>query len=487
VAALLSAAFPGAGHVYAGDRRRGWWLVRITAAIMVPLLVLVAFVALFTDLGAKVSLLRPFFEKPWLMVALLIPNALLLIYRAFAVVDSFYVAAESGGGSRRSAVMAIGLVFLLFLTLFPHGYTGQRILLAYDGFLTVDLSRDPRQEAAAAENQGNGSVSTMAPPATDAAAPVTTAPGPDPFAGMGRVNILLMGGDSGTDRKGIRTDTMIVVSIDPINGWTAMLSIPRNNINLEFPETLPAHRAYPCNCFQDTLVNLLYGWGFDHPELFPGGPNPGGVAMKETLGHLLGIDIHYFALVDMVGFVTVIDALGGVTIDVSERVYDGEYPHEDGSTVVIDIPAGLQHMDGHTALAYTRSRQQSDDYHRMGRQRCLLEALAQESDPVRLINQLPTIVPAISDSLVTDIPVRNFPDFIDLLRVADLDNIVSIRFIPNAPEFAGTPTSYVAEWVGAGYPYPDYDLIRATVATALSLPPLQAIETLNLQPLDEAC
>jgi len=116
----------------------------------------------------------------------------------------------------------------------------------------------------------------------------TTRPGSDPFAGLDRINVLLMGGDSGVDREGIRTDTMIVVSVDPTTGYTAMFSVPRNNINVPFPETLPAYNAYPeCNCYP-ALLNLLYGWAFDHPELFPGSSNPGGVAMKETIGNLLG-------------------------------------------------------------------------------------------------------------------------------------------------------------------------------------------------------
>ena len=488
IAALLSLVFPGAGHLYAGDRVRGWRYVTVTAVIVVPLLILLAFVVLFTDLGGKISLIRPFFEKPWLLIALLVPNALLLVFRAFTVVDSYYVAARSGDqDTRMSAVLAIGLVFLLFLALFPHGYAGQRILVSYEG-LTVDLSRDIRQEGATATTSDiDPTESTIAPPSSVATGvTVTTESGPDPFADLDRINVLLMGGDSGIDRKGIRTDTMIVVSIDPATGWTAMLSVPRNNMNMLFPETLPAYSAYDCHCYP-ALLNLLYGWAFDHPDLFPGSDNPGGVAMKETLGYLLGIDIHYFALVDMVGFVDIIDALGGITINVTERVYDENYPHEDGTREVIDIPAGIQEMDGHTALAYARSRIQTDDYNRMGRQRCVLEALAQQTDPVTLLNELPTIVPAIADSLVTDIPVGDFPDFLDLLRVADLETIVSIRFIFDAPEFAGTSTSYVAEWIGEGYPFPDYDLIQQTVATALSMSPADAIATLNLQPIEETC
>jgi len=463
--------------------------VKITAVIVVPLLILLAFVVLFTDIGGKISLIRPFFEKPWLVIALLIPNALLLVFRAFTVVDAYYVAARSGDrDTRMTAVLAIGLFFLLFLVLFPHGFAGQRILVAYNGFLTVDLSRDIRQEeAAGTTTDTDPTASTIAPPSSVATAVTApTVPGPDPFEGLGRINVLLMGGDSGIGRDSIRTDTMIVVSIDPETGWTAMLSVPRNNMNVLYPPTLPAYNAYDCNC-NPQLLNLLYGWAFSHEELFPGSDNPGGVAMKETLGYLLGIDIHYFALVDLVGFVDIIDALGGITINVQDAVYDDNYPHEDGTREIIDIPVGIQEMDGHTALAYARSRVQTDDYNRMGRQRCVLEALAQQADPVTLVNELPTIIPAMADSLVTDIPVSQFPDFLDLLSVADLETIVSIRFIFDAPEFAGTSTSYVAEWIGDGYPFPDYDIIQQTVATALSMSPTDAIEALNLQPIEETC
>ena len=179
--------------------------------------------------------------------------------------------------------------------------------------------------------------------------------------------------------------------------------------------------------------------------------------------------------------------LEATAITVTERVYDANYPHEDGTWEVIDIPVGINDLDGHLALAYARSRQQSDDYNRMGRQRCVLEAVAEQADPVDLISELPNLVPSIKESVITDISVGNFPDFIELLGKADLETIVSIRFIFDAPEFAGTSTSYVAEWFGEGYPVPNMDLIQQTVATALRLSPSEAIATLNLQPIEETC
>jgi anionic cell wall polymer biosynthesis LytR-Cps2A-Psr (LCP) family protein len=202
---------------------------------------------------------------------------------------------------------------------------------------------------------------------------------------------------------------------------------------------------------------------------------------------MLGIEIHFFALVDLRGFVDVIDAVGGVTITVIDRIHDSRYPHEDGGTIVVDIPPGTHHMDGHTALAYARSRRTSDDYTRMGRQRCVIEALAEQADPFGLLRALPGLVPAIEGSIVTDIPIADVPDFLDLLSRADLETIPSIRFMPDAPEHEGTRDSYLAGWTPGGYPMPDVDFLRATVQTVLSLPPLEAIETLGLQPMEEVC
>jgi anionic cell wall polymer biosynthesis LytR-Cps2A-Psr (LCP) family protein len=143
-------------------------------------------------------------------------------------------------------------------------------------------------------------------------------------------------------------------------------------------------------------------------------------------------------------------------------------------------------MDGHNALAFARTRHDADDFDRMGRQRCVLEALAREADPISLLRELPSLVPAIEGSVITDIPVANFPDFLQLLSKVDTTQIVSMRFMPNAPEFAGTATSYVAYQV-QGYNVPNAELIRRRVEIATTLPPLEAIEALGLEPLDLVC
>jgi LCP family protein required for cell wall assembly len=481
VAAVLSALLPGAGHLYLGRKRRGWVLLGITAAAAVPAVWWLA--AGYLGDGLLETALS---LTPNRLILLVVANAALLGFRAFAAADAFLAAEPVGHRSPARLAAIAGMVLMLLATGYPHLYVGERILLARD-LLTHDFNQDPGQVAledvttttAATPSSVPGASSTTVPP-------VTTTTLSTAFPEEGRVNILLLGGDSGVGRRGIRTDTMIVVSIDPVTGWTAMFGIPRNLIQLPIPPGHPAQGAWACgDCF-GMIANELYGWGLGRPDLF-GEPNSGANAMKDLIGYLLGIDIHYYALVDLEGFVEIIDAIGGVNITVPERIYDTEYPNVDGTYSVIDLQPGTYHMDGNMALYYARSRQGSTDFSRMNRQRCVLEALAEQADPVTLIQELPTIVPAVEASVFTDLPMDDLAAFVDLLSKVNTQEIVSIRFMPYAPEFDGTPTSYIADWTADRYPIPDRDFIAQTVATALSLPPLEAIEVLNLQPLDDIC
>jgi len=159
-------------------------------------------------------------------------------------------------------------------------------------------------------------------------------------------------------------------------------------------------------------------------------------------------------------------------------VYDASYPHEDGTTEVIDIAPGEYHMDGHLALAYARSRHGSDDYDRMGRQRCVLQAVVDQASPVDIIRSFPTIADAIKENVSTDIPLESLPDLVDLLTKIDPHQIVSIPLVP--PVYTGPRTPDL-------YNTPDLEVIRSHVAIALELPPEQAIEELGLEPIDDAC
>jgi LCP family protein required for cell wall assembly len=223
----------------------------------------------------------------------------------------------------------------------------------------------PSSAVAVSSNQHPPSeTATPLPTATQPAlkpTPDNVAQGPDttPWSSGDHINILLLGGDAGPERSGMRTDTMIVASIHPSTGQAALLSVPRNLKQVPLPEPLASQ--FPCHCWPD-MLNALYPYAEQHRALFPNSPHPGATALQQTIENLLGIRIDHYALVDLSGFVDVIDAIGGVTIDVPERILVRISPPKPGEAWrTFDIPAGRQHLDGEAALAYARNRSDSSD------------------------------------------------------------------------------------------------------------------------------
>lgn len=487
VAAILSALIPGAGQWYAGYRRRAWGYLAVTALVVVPATIL-ALLIFVVGVGLVLDLSRPFFRNPDLLLVVLVVNIVLLMFRAAAVVDAYALAREQTPrhpGIAAGALMAGAVAVILVFTTMPHAWASQQSLALHD-LLTYDFVTDPDQPATTSTAPPTtvpetSTTSTTLPPET------TTTTQPGPFADSDRVNILLMGSDAGLGRRGDRTDTMIVVSIDPRTGHAAMFGIPRNIIHLPIPPEHPAALRWPGGLFgnPDHLAWAVYAWGRDNPDLFDL-PNAGGEASKVILGNLLGLEIDYFALVNLQGFVDMIDALGGVDITVTRSMRDDHYPHPDGTYVTLVFNPGTYHMDGREALAFARTRRQSDDYDRMARQRCVLEAMARTADPVSLLRAFPSLVPAIQRNVLTDIPMAMIPDFIKLVGKVDTSRMVSLRIMPGAPDLAGTGLSYLSHTI-EGYGVPNVDLIRLRVDIAINQPPEVSLPLLGVDPLSSVC
>jgi LCP family protein required for cell wall assembly len=418
VAAAASAVIPGLGQWLAGDRKKARILFGINVAVLAVLLFF------FHD---RVSILTAF-VKPTSMALLMVVNILLLGYRVWAADDAYRSTSTSEPSTSRvaalTAVVAIGAVLLM-----PHVVFGYYDLVQYSLITTVfddgaaagtTTTTVPATGGTAAG--GNGQDSTTSSTSTTV---VEQAPWDD----LDRLNILLLGGDFGVGRTGIRTDTMITVSIDPATGEAAMFQVPRNWTYAPLPDGMG---IWDCDCYPE-LINELWIQGEQHPEAFQGPGEPPENAVKGVISEFLGIPIHYYALVNLDGFVDIIDAIGGVEMYVPQRIVDDEYPLLDGTLTRLVIEAGQQHMDGEEALAYARTRHADSDYFRMSRQRCVLEAAMEQTDPTSLILNFGKFADVIKDTTTTDIPLELLPRLVELLPSVDIDEVVSVRFIP--PEY----------------------------------------------------
>jgi LCP family protein required for cell wall assembly len=420
LAAALSFVLPGLGQGWLGAFRRG-------LAMAVPVLLLVGFaIGFVTFQGWTRTVLLA--VRPGVLMPLLILNVVLLAWRAGAIVDAWRLARRSsppsGGASQaRRIVAATILGALLAVTLGMHvglGYLGYK---TYDTITTVFVTPEP-------------SPSPTPEPTTNPSAEPTNTPRPTPqptptpiWSTNGRLDILLVGGDAGPGRWSLRTDTMILLSIDVRTGRAAMFGIPRNLRNVPLPEG-PAEAFPGCGCFPD-ILNGLYVFAGAHPEWFPGGDSRGYMALQDAVGEMTGLQLDGMLVVTLQGFVRLVDALGGLDIYTPYSLYDASYPHEDGMHhQVIWIPAGQHHFDGHTALAYARSRHQDTDYDRMYRQQLTLTALRQQLDPCTLILRIPELLDIAKDSMWTNMPIEQLPDLFGLGARVKTDQIAKYQFWP---------------------------------------------------------
>lgn len=300
---------------------------------------------------------------------------------------------------------------------------------------------------------------TVAPTTTTT---TTTTQPPRFWDDTGRLNILLLGSDAGVGRTGTRTDTMILASIDPDTGDAAMFSIPRNLTEAPLPDGMG---VWDCNCFPDILTHLWANAEW-FPDAFPGPQEPSVNALKAAVGLILDIEVDYYAKVELEGYVAMIDAVGGVTIDVPKRIVDSTYPHELGGTERVVIEEGPQHLDGHLALAYSRIRRNSGDFARMHRQRCVLGTLLDQTELDDLAAGAADLAVAYQEHVATDIPVDVLPDLLELLTRMDLDRLGTLRI-----------TSYNYGASGhAGYQLYDLERLRED-AHALMADPTIRLDT----------
>jgi LCP family protein required for cell wall assembly len=257
-----------------------------------------------------------------------------------------------------------------------------------------------------------------------------------------RMNVLLVGTDAAPDRIGLRPDTLIVASIDTKTGDTSLFGLPRNLQHVPFPAGSAAAKDWPDGwfCANDTcLLNSLWFWAEnDGKRYYPGAKNPGLTATKQAAEQITGLTVDETVTVNMQGLVQLVNAVGGVDVNVKERLPIGGSPANQGGTSGWLEP-GKQHLDGKAALWYARSRWSTSDYDRMHRQQCLLTALSEQVDAGKVVANLPQLAKALRQNLATSIEVDDLPAWTDLATRMRKAQIRQVGLVPpdrTDPDFA---------------------------------------------------
>lgn len=476
IAALLSFLFPGVGQIYAGDLRKGvLWALPMLLFILAIIWLL---------LGPKLAIANLVFS-PQTRVAILVLNIAFFLYHVAAMVDAYSVAKTERyrGFSRTSSTAPVVLAALVAVTMVLHGVPqviGLDVNNAANilgvGHPDVLPSFTPRPTNAptttplATPTPGvtplpSGSVEptpvpsgSVGPSPTPRACPQTDFAGWGP-ADDGRLNILLSGSDSRSDEgastNSIRTDSMMLLSIEISTCKAALFSFPRNmNCDLRYPDWfhIPLERGgdYP-DC-----LNYLWRSAAANPGNYDGsvgiGPEcqaqfdceRGWRALTGAIQSFANQKIDGVIAVNLKGFVALVEALPGhgVWIDVPYKLVDlpGPCPGQPEKTCAyydsqqnimrIDFDPGCQFLNGEEALAFARSRHQDDDYQRGRRQQIFLQQVRKQLDPLALLGNINNLIAAAEQNLFMSFSQTDFANLAQIASHVDADRLYRVDFAP---------------------------------------------------------
>lgn len=508
IAAFLSAVVPGLGQGYLGRWKR---------ALLFAAPILVGSIVGFLILDLSTLDLLGYAVRPTVLKTVLLVNLAIALWRVVAITDAFASARESVTWWKAAVVG----VLVLAVTL-PHVVVTQYTLDAAYALDEVFVSDDeaPPQPFVFADDPfaDDEILPTVADPKVTVQRYDTRsdrgrifqdgAGDPDAVAvaswyrrslersredllgedaeGVDRITILLVGGDGGPGRSGSRADSINVATFDVKTGKAAIFGIPRNMTHVPLPDewstaftdlekqlTPWAERRQwtdedgdgepdqfvPCHCFPDQ-INAIYPFTRTWTDTYPNEREPGLAALRDVLEIMLGLEIDYYAFVNMGGFVDVVDALGGVNVYVTRPVSIEMSPAKEGEEWhTVEIGTGWQRLEGLDALGYVRERRSSSDYVRMTRQRCLLKAVTARATPGTILTRFSRLSRAMANSVKTDIDVAYLPTLLEYAGALDFDDIETVGFVP---------PFYTPVLDSRGKPTPDLLRIQAMVQFALN-------------------
>ena len=350
-AAVLSLLLPGLGQMYLGRWVRGALMILLP---VFTVLLVGAFVAIADPLTS-------FVLRNAAAITFLVVGAFFM-YHLFVVADAFAGKLREAGSLRGRHVIdyfVLGVVCLALVAFYAAAYRGSAPWAGLASKIFAPLANAPLVGTTSGQE----------------------APTPE-WTGTERLNVLLLGIDSRDDGSTTKnTDTMIVMSLDPVNKTAAMLSIPRD-VYINRP-----------GVFTDK-INAAYAFG-------------GYDLTRKVVEDLLGIRLNAYALVDFDAFTKIVDSVGGVVIDVKRPVRDESYPTPDYGIERLDITAGPQLMDGQTALRFARSRHDTNDYSRAQRQQLVLSALRARISQGDFLRGLPALVDRVGSAVQTNFDPAN--------------------------------------------------------------------------------
>ncbi|MBI3970012.1 MAG: LCP family protein [Chloroflexi bacterium] len=262
-------------------------------------------------------------------------------------------------------------------------------------------------------------------------------PAPE-WSGKSRINFLLLGTDQRDGEKDPpRTDTIIVLTLDPESRSAGVLSLPR-----DLWVSIPG--------YDNERINAAYELGEQQKK--GGGPE----LARKTVEELLGVPIHHYALIGFAGFEKLVDHVGGVVVDVERPIKDNEYPDQNYSLRRIFFQPGLQRLDGETALWYVRTRHADSDFGRARRQQQFLLALRKQALQLNMLPKAPAILSSLADSVKTDLRPQEILSLAKLAMDVDLSRVAN-RVVDE---------SMTSHWVtpaGAQVELPDKAALRKVV------------------------
>ena len=416
-AAALSALIPGLGQLLNGRRR-------LAALFLIPSLILLALGALIVS-SQSGPRLAAWIISPQVLGTLLALNVLVVAWRLVAVGQAFLDTGRTGPSGRLGIV---GLVVIAILVVLPHLAVyryGSILGDTFDRIFTGEVLGTSTIRGAKA--------------------------GPVPGEGE-RVNVLIVGSDKRGKRTANLTDTMMVASLDPVGHSVSIVSIPRDLIGTPLGNG---------DVFGPKLNSLMH-FADSHPKAYPQG---GLRALEDAVGALLGIPIHYYASLDFDGFIKMVDAVGGVDVNVTKGFADPTYDGFGFEGKGYAIAAGPHHLDGANALAYARTRKAvgESDFTRQARQQQILLALRnQATRGGSLLFKLPGLLDAVGDTIRSDVPVDQLPALAAIMEEVGRDDVTSV--VIRSPLVHPTKTSFGDSQA------PDLTAIRAMAAKLFSAP-----------------